>query len=65
MKKLSLKSATIMSRKELKTVMGGYNGGGGGGVETCLSYSGCGTGCYERIATTAGWKYACTTCCIA
>ena len=61
MKKLSLKNVgSMLSRKEMKTIMGGY------GVETCKAYSGCSTGCYERKALVGGdWSYSCTSCCIA
>ncbi|KQX10989.1 hypothetical protein [Flavobacterium sp. Root420] len=64
MKKLSLKNVgSMLSRKEMKTLVGGY---GGGGVETCRAYSGCSTGCYERKAVPGGdWTYSCTNCCIA
>ncbi|KAF2329088.1 hypothetical protein [Flavobacterium daemonense] len=66
MKKLSLKNATnFLSRKEMKSITGGYGDEGGYGPETCFSYDACPSGCIERTATTSGWSYRCNTCCIA
>jgi hypothetical protein len=62
-KKLSLSNViSKLTRNEMRYVMAGS----GGGTESCNAYTGCSSGCVERIPIPGGdWKYVCNTCCIA
>lgn len=62
-----------LSREEMKNIVGGVDTGlsldpgreGGNSAETCNAYSGCPGGCIQRTADGGGWKYFCSSCCIA